>query len=448
MIKHVPISGFLEFLPAAQIKFNAVMEVIRSNFELVGAVPVETPAVERISTLTKKGGNEKEIYRLARLNGEEGDDSTDLALRFDLTVPLARYAVQHASKITFPFRRYQMQPVWRGERPQAGRYRQFHQCDIDVVGDGSLSLISDAEMPVVINRIFMQLGIGRFLISVNNRKILSGFLASIGLDTDRAVGAAIKIVDNLEKVGTQETEGQLRSLGVADSGIGRLIEFFSAHMPSDQMLEFVRTRIANDTMSKGVEELETVVGYMRKMGLPDDHFRVDPSIARGLDYYTGTVYETRLVNHPGLGSICSGGRYDNLLRTLGADRDLPGVGISIGLTRLLPRLIEERIVTLGPATVAPVLVTTMDPDRLDQYLAFGATLRAAGINTEIYTEPKSLAAQMKYANRKGFSVVVIAGEQEFASGRATVRRLIDGEQAQVAQADLAGAVKNMLGDGQ
>jgi histidyl-tRNA synthetase len=439
------ISGFPEFLPSEQIKLNCIRDIIRRHYERIGAVPLETPAVERIETLTAKGGNEKEIYGLRRLHAEEGDDGKDLALRFDLTVPLARYVVQHAGSLNFPFRRYQMQPVWRGERPQAGRYRQFEQCDIDVIGDGSLSLINDAEMPVAIDRIFTEMAIGRFMISVNNRKILTGFLASIGLDTDASVSAAIKVVDNLEKVGPQVTNEQLRNLGVSDDAISRLLEFFSIELGTDEMLVFLRDNVANETMLLGVDELETVVGYMRMMKLPEDHFRVDPSIARGLDYYTGTVYETRLLAHPGLGSICSGGRYDKLLRTLGADRDLPGVGISIGLTRLFPRLVDAGVLTVGPATIAPVLVTAMEPNQLQRYLSYGATLRDAGINTEIYTEPKKLGVQMKYANRKGFSIVIIAGEQDFSTGTLIVRRLSDGEQAVVAESDLVTTVQKMLG---
>ncbi|MES2999743.1 MAG: histidine--tRNA ligase [Pseudomonadota bacterium] len=445
MSKILPISGFPEFSPAEQIVFNRVMDVIRRSYERVGAVPIETSAVERIETLTAKGGNEKEIYALRRLAGEDGDDAKLMALRFDLTVPLARYAVQHMGTLTFPFRRYQMQPVWRGERPQAGRYRQFYQCDIDVIGDGTLSLINDAEMPVVIHRIFAELRIGPFMIAVNNRKILSGFLSSIGLESEADVGTAMKVVDSMEKVGTQQTRGQLRELGISEDNIDKLVEFFSLALKTDELLDVLRERVANATMQEGLDELETVVKYMRMMGLPEQNFRVDLSIARGLDYYTGTVYETRLTNHPGLGSICSGGRYEKLLRSLGADRDLPGVGISIGLTRLLPRLFEAGVMAVGPATVAPVLVTTMDPDQLEKYLKFGAVLRSAGINTEIYTEPKKLTAQMKYANRKGFSVVVIAGEEEFATDTVIVRRLVDGDQIQVAQRDLVTTVVKLLG---
>ena len=439
-----PISGFPEFLPAEQIRFNAMMEVIRRNYERVGAVPIETPAVERIETLTAKGGNEKEIYALRRLAAEGSDDGTELALRFDLTVPMARFVVQHAGHLTFPFRRYQMQPVWRGERPQAGRYRQFHQCDIDIVGDGALGLVNDAEMPVVIDRIFTELAIGRFVISVNNRKILNGFLSSVGLTSDAQVSAALKIVDSMEKMGTERTKTDLSELHLSDAGIERLITFFSAKHGTDETLAFLQEHQTNDTIRTGVDELRTVVAYMRQMGMPEDHFRIDTSIARGLDYYTGTVYETRLLAHPALGSICSGGRYDTLLRTLGADRDMPGVGISIGLTRLFPRLVEAGVLAVGPATVAPVLVTTMASEYLPHYLRFGAALRQAGINTEIFTEPKKLGAQMKYAHRKGFGVVVIAGEQELTSGTVLLRRLSDGEQVQVSQTDFVLAVKKVL----
>lgn len=449
MSKQKPISGYPEFLPAVQIKQNQVMDVIRRAYESVGAVPIDTPAVERIENLTKKGGNEKEIYGLRRLQaGDDEDDGRDatskLGLRFDLTVPLARYTVQHANDLAFPFRRYQMQPVWRGERPQGGRYRQFYQCDIDVIGDGSLSLLNDAEMPVVIDRIFSELDIGAFVISINNRKILTGYLQSLGLNTDVAISAAVKVIDNLGKVGTQRTRFQLTELGVKDEDVGALLDFFTLDMATDAALALLRSRIANDTMGQGVEELETVVGYMRMLGMQETHFRIDPSIARGLDYYTGTVYETQLIAHPGLGSICSGGRYDKLLRTLGADRDLLGVGISIGLTRLLPRLIDAGVMKIGPATIAPVLVTVSNPQKLAEYLAFATTLRNAGVNTELYTEPKQLGNQMKFANKKGFSVVVIAAETEFTNGTVTLRRLYDGEQIVVQQHELVQKVCELL----
>lgn len=446
MTKTSPISGFPEFLPAEQIIFNRTMEVIRRNYERVGAVPIDTPAVERVETLIAKGGNEKEIYALRRLADEAGEEAAELALRFDLTVPLARYVVQHAGELTFPFRRYQMQPVWRGERPQSGRYRQFYQCDIDVVGEGSLSLINDAEMPVVIDRIFTELRIGSFEISINNRKLLTGFLAAIGLVSEAEAGVAMTIVDNMEKVGMQQSREQLLRLGVDGNKIGELFEFSSIFGKTDDVLDQLRQKVANDLMATGLDELVTVVNYMRMMGIPDTNFRVDPSIARGLDYYTGTVYETRLNDHPSIGSICSGGRYDGLLKKLGADRDLPGVGISIGLTRLFPRLVAAGVMEVGAATVAPVLITTMDPDRLSKYLTLGAALRGAGINTELYTEPKKLAAQMKYANRKGFKVVVIAGEEEFVTDTVVIRRLADGEQVQVPQRDFVASVAKLLGE--
>ena len=440
-----PISGFAEFLPVEQIVFNRMMEVIRRNYERVGAVPVETPAVERIENLTAKGGNEKEIYRLARLAVDDGDDPmTDLALHFDLTVPLARYAVQHSGNLTFPFRRYQIQPVWRGERPQAGRYRQFYQCDIDVIGDGQLSLINDAEMPVVIYRIFQELKLGHFVISVNNRKILSGFLKEINFTSEQNIRKAMKIVDNIEKVGHNVTRDELAQLEVRPSEIDRLIEFFSIDMPTDEVISYLEARATNQQLKEGLQELKTVIGYMRQMGMPEEYFKVDPSIARGLDYYTGTVYETRLTAHPGIGSICSGGRYDELLKNLGADQDMPGVGISIGLTRLFPRLVEAGVIQTGSATIAPALVTTMDPKHLDKYLGFGADLRKAGINTEIYTEPQKLSVQMKYANRKGFDVVVIAGGDEISQGNVQVRRLSDGDQVMVAEAGLVSAVQKMI----
>jgi len=328
------ISGFPELSPSEQITWNNVISIIKSNYESVGAVPIETAAVERISTLEGKGSNDKEIYALRRLAVNDGENGeVPLALRFDLTVPMARYVGENSHYLAFPFKRYQMQPVWRGERSQRGRYRQFQQCDIDVIGDGSLSLLNDAEMPVIIFRIFSELKIGKFVISINNRKILTGFLEGIGF-AESKVSKVIKIVDNMDKVGLDETTEDLVSLGASLDAVDELVQFFRMEGSTDEKLGRLQDCSFNETYSKGVSELRDVISYMRMLGLPDEYFKIDVGIARGLDYYTGTVYETRLSSHPGIGSICSGGRYDQLLERLGAKRKMPGVGISIGLSRL------------------------------------------------------------------------------------------------------------------
>jgi histidyl-tRNA synthetase len=440
------ISGFPEFSPAEQIVWNKTIDIIRKNYELVGAVPIETAAVERVETLRGKSSNDKEVYALRRLaaEGQEGvDGNVNLALRFDLTVPMARYVGEHSNDLTFPFRRYQMQPVWRGERAQKGRYRQFQQCDIDVIGDGALALLNDAEMPVVIYKIFKELNIGHFVISINNRKILTGFLETIGFK-EKNVGYAIKIVDNIEKVGLEETRKELGLLGANDSTVDKLIEFFSISGNTDQVIEILKNYEGNDEFQKGVNELEEVVEFMRILGLPEDFFKINLSIARGLDYYTGTVYETRLSSHPKIGSICSGGRYDELLEKLGANRKMPGVGISIGLSRVFPSLIEAGIIKIGSPTVADVLITTMDSSKMGKYLTYGSSLRESKINTEVYSEPKKLGKQMKYANKKGYKVVVIAGGNEFDEGNVIIRNLADGEETTVKESLMIETIKNIL----
>lgn len=439
--KPEPISGFPEFLPAEQIAFNRVIDTIRRNYELTGAVPIETPAVERTSTLLAKGGNEKEIYGLRRLNADDSE-AKDLALHFDLTVPLARYVAQHQGKLIFPFRRYQIQPVWRGERAQSGRYRQFYQCDIDVIGENELSLLNDAEMPYVIYQIFRELNIGKFLIRINNRKVLKGFLASFGLD-EKIIKRAIHIIDSIEKVDEKKTKEDLIGLGVSAIQSNELLDFFTMTGSTDEILSFLNKKPINETYQEGVQELKQVVDAIRNLGIPDEYFTVDLKIARGLDYYTGTVYETKLINHPEIGSICSGGRYDELTG-LFTEKKYPGVGISIGLTRLLPLLLDAGVIPVPPPTVAPVLVTVLQPEHINKYLNIAATLRASGINTEIFLENKKLNAQMKYANKKGFKLVIVAGDDEFNRSIVMVKNMQTGEQLEVVESDINIYIKDIL----
>lgn len=424
-----PISGFPEFLPEEQIVFNRVIEVIRSAYERAGAVPIETPAVERTSTLLAKGGTDKQIYALRRLVTEEGEsDEKDLALHFDLTVPLTRYVAQHSSKLVFPFRRYQIQPVWRGERAQAGRYRQFYQCDIDVIGKDDLSLLNDAEMPFIIYKIFSELKIGHFFIRINNRKIMQGFFESKGADSNK-ITEALNIVDSLEKNGTGYVAEKLKSIGLGDY-VESIIEFFSISGSNEEILNYLKSQNVNALFDLGVEELSQVIKGVETLGVPSDFYGIDLSIARGLEYYTGTVYETRLTGHSSLGSICSGGRFDNLASYF-TDQKYPGVGMSIGLTRLLPKLFQLKILNPAPQTVADVLITSIEPDRKFDYLKLGGKLRDAGINTEVYLEDKKLAAQMKYANKKGFRYVVLCGEKEFEQDCVILRNMETGDEEKI-----------------
>jgi histidyl-tRNA synthetase len=450
-----PMSGFPELLPAEQIAFNRCLNIVRSTFEQYGFAPIETPSVERKEVLTSKGGNEKEIYALSRLAAGPGESAeTEFALHFDLTVPLARYVAQHKDKLVFPFRRYQIQKVWRGERPQAGRYRELYQCDIDVIGRGSVSLMADAEIPSIIYQIFRQMDIGPFQVRINNRRMVQGFLESIGVRPEQNV-ETLHAIDDLEKIGRDKVRGALLGkAGLSETQADQIMAFVEggANIPTDELLRRLHAQVealpaGNALFAQGVEELATVVEGIRSLGVPDEYFGVDLTVIRGLDYYTGTVYETRLLAHPDLGSICSGGRYDDLASYF-TNEKLPGVGISIGLSRLMFRLLDAGVIKAGAATPAQVLVTTMDSARVQDYLRLGAELRAHGIATEVYLEKRGLGDQLKYANRKGFAYAVIAGSDEFAAASALVRDLTDGTQTQVLQTDLAGWLQSAIGNRQ
>lgn len=446
-----PMSGFPELLPEQQLVFNRCLDIVRRAFERYGFAPIETPAVERKDVLTSKGGNEKEIYALSRLSAGPGESAeTEFALHFDLTVPLARYVAQHKDRLTFPFRRYQIQKVWRGERPQSGRYRELYQCDIDVIGRGSVSLMTDAEIPSVIYHVFREMDIGRFIVRINNRRLLQGFFDAAGVPSERKIDV-LRTVDALEKTGRDAVAHALvNKIGLSEATAGRILDFLdsSRGARTDGVLRALRAQIEsgqihNEDFARGVEELQTVVEGMRSLGVPDDYFEVDLSIARGLDYYTGTVYETRLAAHPNLGSICSGGRYDDLASYF-TDEKLPGVGISIGLSRLVLRLLDDGVLKAGPATPAPVLVTTMDPAHMQDYLRIGAELRARGVATEVYLEKARLGDQLKYASRKGFRFAVIAGEAEFAADRVKVKNLATANEITLKRNEAAAALAEMV----
>lgn len=421
------ISGFPEMLPGEQITFNRIVDTIRKGFESAGAVPIETPAVERVDTLLAKGGVDKEVYGLKRLKADEQSDDNDLALHFDLTVPLARYVAQHKNELTFPFRRYQIQPVWRGERAQAGRYRQFYQCDIDVIGNGDLSILHDAEMPFIIYTIFRQLDIGKFLIRINNRKIITGFLASVGIKNE-GIQEALKAVDDLEKKGIADTSQRLEALGISASKVKETLDFFEKKGSNEEILQYLHTISGDEAFNVGVDELSTVIQAIESLGVPSDYYCIDLSVARGLDYYTGTIYETRLVGQAGIGSICSGGRYDDLASHFSGGAKYPGVGISIGLTRLFPRLLQIGAIKADSPRTADVMIAALDNDHLLDYLKIGAQLRNSGINTEVYLDGKKLGVQMKYANKKGVKYVILIGEDEFSKHTFILRDMNTGDQ--------------------
>lgn len=416
-----------EYLPQEQLQFNSLVEIVRRNFELFGFLPIETPSAERIEVLTSKGGVEKEIYALSRLAAGVDDDEAAIkgALRFDLTVPLARYVAMRERELAFPFRRYQIQRVWRGENPQArkGRFREFYQCDIDIINRDKLSYLAEAEIPSVIYSVFKEMAIGDFRIRINNRKLLKGLLQRFNVPE---ASSAI-VLRSLDKVEREEASAILEDLkreGMSHAAASQLYEVIATKRDTNETLSVLAgLGLNNELYERGVEELKKITLAIRQFGIPDSAFSIDLSVVRGLDYYTGTIYETTLTDHPELGSICSGGRYDDLASYF-TDTKLPGVGISIGLTRLFSKLKELGFPRRAIRTPAEVLITTMDMRYLDKYLSIARELREAGINTETYLEPAKLGNQLAYAEKKGFHIALIAGENEFESNVVQVKNLM------------------------
>ena len=401
--------GFMELLPPEQILFNDMYDTIREVYESFGFLPLDTPAIELSEVLLAKAGGEteKQIYRF-----NKGDN--DLSLRFDLTVPLARYVAAHYNDLAFPFKRYHMSKVYRGERPQKGRFREFYQCDIDIIGSEDIDLLYDAEMPVVIYNVFKKLGIGDFTIRINNRKVLGGFFASLGL-SDK-IEEILRIIDKIEKIGRDKVIAELEKLGADENAISRIIEFISITGDRKTMIESLRALgVENETFTLGVNELEIVTDSMVTFGMPEENFRIDLSIARGLDYYTGTVYETTINGHPEFGSVCSGGRYDNLTGYY-TDKKLPGIGISIGLTRLFSQLLDNGIIAPKTGSVAKVLVIPMDKTAVSYCVGLANKFRAAGIPSDVYLGEKGMKQKMKYAARIGVPFAAVVGTDEMANG--------------------------------
>lgn len=430
-----PLSGFPEYTPAQQIVFNRMIDIIRKNYELHGFAPIETPSVERKDTLVAKGGDEKEIYALERLHGETPEQrQTEMALHFDLTVPLARYVGMHTNDLTFPFRRYQIQKVWRGERPQVGRYREFYQCDIDIIGRENLALENDAELPAVISRVFQEMKIGNFTIWINNRKFIHGYLLSVGVPEEK-IAQALHVIDKRDKVGRDKMVKDLIPLikSEAAADIAQTIgEFFVAQENPTEVLAFYvdQGEEVGEMLYEGAQELLAVLAGIKGRGVPQERIAVDFGIVRGLDYYTGTVYETTLEQYPELGSVCSGGRYENLAGEF-SNAKLPGVGISIGLSRFMTHLFAQNAFPTEAQTPTYVLVTSMDDTYTDDYLSMVSLLRAAGMPSEVYSEKGKFEKQMKYAHAKGIPYVIIMGEDEKAENIVLIKDLTDGSQEKV-----------------
>ena len=443
MAKMTPrtLSGFMELLPAPQQQMERMMEILRRTYALYGFTPLDTPVIEASDVLLAKGGGEteKQIYRF-----EKGD--ADLALRFDLTVPLAKYVALHYNDLSFPFRRYQIGKVYRGERAQRGRFREFYQADIDIIGDGKLSILNEAEIPAVIYRTFSTLGLQRFQIRVNNRKILNGFYAMLGL-TEQS-GDIMRTVDKLDKIGPDKVHALLTApeIGLTEQQADEILRFIAITGTNEAVLAALADyRGRNATFDEGLSELSTVVKYLASFGVPADHFAVDLTIARGLDYYTGTVYETTLLDHPEIGSVCSGGRYDNLAEYY-TDKKLPGVGISIGLTRLFYVLGEQGLLNPAlPTAPADVLILPMTED-LSAAISLATLLRDNGIRTQLHCEEKKFKQKISYADKLGIPYVIFLGEDEISAGVVACKDLATGEQTKLEPAATVYRIKAGLAE--
>ncbi len=428
-VKARTLSGFMELLPAQQAQFERVRKILGESYSLYGFTPLDTPVIEASEVLLAKAGGEteKQIYRFTK-----GD--SDLALRFDLTVPLAKYVAMHYNELSFPFRRYQIGKVYRGERAQRGRFREFYQADIDIIGDGSLDIINEAEIPAVIYRTFNALGLKRFQIHINNRKILNGFYAMLGL-ADKA-GDVMRTVDKLDKIGPDKVrEILVEDFAVPADKADEVLTFIAITGDNDTVLSALEGyRGRNEVFDQGLDELKTVCAYLGDFGVPAENFAVDLSIARGLDYYTGTVYETFMLDHPEIGSVCSGGRYDNLAEYY-TEKQLPGVGISIGLTRLFFVLEDTGMLDPElPTAPADVLILPMTED-LSPAISFATSCRAAGIRAQLYTEPKKFKAKMNYADKLKVPFVAFLGEDEVQNGVVSLKDMVSGEQTKVSLAN-------------
>ncbi|OYD90814.1 histidine--tRNA ligase [Nostoc sp. 'Peltigera membranacea cyanobiont' 210A] len=449
-------SGFPEFLPSEKRLELYLLDIIRRVFESYGFTPIETPAVERLEVLQAKGNQgDNIIYGIDPIlppnrqaerdkSGETGSEAR--ALKFDQTVPLAAYIARHLNELTFPFARYQTDVVFRGERAKDGRFRQFRQCDIDVVARRELSLLYDAQMPAIITEIFEAINIGDFLIRINNRKVLTGFFKSLGI-AENQIKSCIGIVDTLEKIGESKVKQDLEKEGIAAEQSQKIIEFIKIDGSVDEVLDKLKHLAQNlpetEQLSLGVTELETVIAGVRNLGVAENRFCIDLSIARGLDYYTGTVYETTLLGHEALGSICSGGRYEELVGVFLGEK-MPGVGISIGLTRLISRLLKAGILNTLAATPAQVMVVNMQEDLMPTYLKVSQHLRQAGINVITNFDKRPLGKQFQLADKQGIQFCVIIGSEEAAAQKSSLKDLKTGEQVEVLLENLAEEVKRRL----
>ena len=438
IIKPRTLSGFMELLPAKQVQFERMLEILRTTYASYGFAPLDTPVIEDAQILLAKGGGEteKQIYRF-----QKGD--SDLALRFDLTVPLAKYVALHCNELAFPFRRFQISKVYRGERAQRGRFREFYQADIDIIGDGKLDILNEAEIPAIIYKVFRGFGLSRFQIRVNNRKVLNGFYALLGL-TEKS-GDIMRTVDKLDKIGADKVRVILMDdCGLTAEQADEILKFIAIRGTNAEVLAALEGYAGkNEMFDLGVQELRAVTENLAAFGVPEANFAVDLTIARGLDYYTGTVYETTLLDHPEIGSVCSGGRYDNLAGYY-IEKQLPGVGISIGLTRLFYVLDEQGLLNPELSNApADALVLPMTQDA-GPAIALAETLRGAGLGVQLYGEQKKFKQKMAYANKLGVPFAVLLGEDEIAEGMCSVKNMLTGEQVKLTPAEAAVYIQSAL----
>lgn len=416
--------GFMELLPADQILFDRMKSIIEKTYQSFGFISLDTPLIERSEVLLSKSGGEteKQIYRFLK-------GSNDLSLRFDLTVPLARYVSDHFNDLNFPFRRCHVGKVFRGERPQKGRYREFYQCDIDIIGKGKLSLVNDAEILAVIYQVFKNLELPPFIIKINNRKLINGLMESLGL-LDKSV-EVMGVIDKREKVKEQDFKNMLSELGLSAESISTILKFINIKGDISYILsELDDLEIKNETFSTGLEELKKVLKYVKSFNLPKEYYGIDLSIARGLDYYTGTVYETSLLNYSSIGSICSGGRYDDLADSYTSQK-LPGVGISIGLTRLFAQLQELKIIKSDKSTPSKVIILPFGEEMFEKAIEISNLLRSSNISNEIYFEDSKFKNKISYINKIGAEFCIIIGQNELKDDFITLKNMQNGDQEKV-----------------
>ncbi len=446
LIKPKTMRGVMELLPLDQVAFQRMIDVIRETYERFGFLPVETPVMEyKRILLTKSGGEtERQVYYVQSKGAHDQERDIEYCLKFDLTVPLARYVAEHEKRLIFPFRRYQIQRVYRGENAQKGRYREFYQCDIDVIGKDVLPLDYDAEIPVAMHAVFRNLNFGKFTIYINNRKLLNGFFAALGVD-EAILGGVLREIDKMDKRGRDYVVETLTGEGFSLSAetVSQIMDLVGLTGTNGEKLDALAAMtIDNEVFQTGLAELSQVIESIAASGVPDEYVAINLAIARGLDYYTGTVYETLIDDHPEIGSICSGGRYDNLASQYTKSR-LPGVGTSIGATRLFYKLKEAGLIS-SASSLTQVLVTRMDTNLAKEYLTLAGLLRDAGLNTEVFYGGGKFGKQIKYADRAGIRFAVIMGGDELAKGEVTVKDLQLSEQFTASRDKLAESIQARL----